>query len=87
MYAKATIVVERKTDAFLVPTAALVQEKSGTFVFTVSQGVAKKTRIKIGFIDSGGVEILDGLKADESVILAKGQTLSDGQPVRREEAK
>ena len=79
--------VERKPDALLMPVQALAAEKAGTFVFTVADGKAKKTPVQTGFNDGTNVEVTDGLKPGEPVILVGKQTLTDGQPVNASEAK
>ena len=87
MYASAKISIERKEDALLVPAEALLVEKAGSSVFTVADNKAKKTRIQTGFKDDANVEILNGLKPDQPVILLGKRLLSDGQPVKVSEAK
>jgi membrane fusion protein, multidrug efflux system len=86
MFARATIAVERKSGALLVPSGAVVREKSRVSVFVLSQGAANKVPIKPGFGDSASVEVLEGLKEDAAVIIPGGQAISDGQPVRQLEA-
>jgi membrane fusion protein (multidrug efflux system) len=81
MYVRVRITMERKADALLVPAAALVSEKGQDFVFTVSDGRAKRTAVKGGFRDGASVEILDGLTAEQAVVLAGSNSPADGQPV------
>jgi membrane fusion protein, multidrug efflux system len=85
-YASVRLEVERKTDALLVPVQALVVEKAGSFLFTVTDNKAKKTPVHTGFNDGINVEVAD-LKPDQPVILVGKQTLTDGQPVNPVEAK
>ena len=86
-YASVRLELERKPDALLIPVPALVTEKAGTFVFTIADGKAKKTPVQAGFNDGVNVEITDGVKPGEPVILVGKQTLTDGQPVTIPEAK
>ena len=86
-YASVQFQVERKSDALLLPVQALAPEKAGTFVFTVADGRARKTPVKTGFNDGTNVEVTDGVKPGEPVILAGKQSLTDGQPVAASEAK
>jgi len=83
----ASVEVERKPDALLLPVQALAAEKAGTFVFTVADGKAKKAAVKTGFNDGTNVEITDGVKPGEPVIRVGRQTLTDSQPVSASEAK
>jgi membrane fusion protein (multidrug efflux system) len=84
MYATVKIGIERKEDALLVPADAVLVEKAGPSVFTVAENKAKKTSVKTGFNDGTQVEILSGIKPDQSVILIGKKSLADGQPVQME---
>ena len=82
MYATVKVGVERKEDAFLIPLEALLMEKANASVFVPVDNKAKKTPVKIGFNDGTNVEILSGLKPDQSVILLGKAPLANDQPVR-----
>jgi membrane fusion protein (multidrug efflux system) len=81
MYASVKIALQRKPNALLIPAEALVTEKGKASVFTVTGGKARKLTFKTGFDDGIDVEIVEGLAADQSVILAGKQLVSDGQAV------
>jgi membrane fusion protein (multidrug efflux system) len=87
MYAVVKIGIERKDDAMLVPTEALVTEKAGTSVYILADNKAKKTRVQAGFNDGVNVEIMSGLNPDQQVLLPGKQALSDGQAVNVSEGK
>lgn len=93
MYPTVKVVVERKPDALIIPIGALVMEKANASVFTLSESkeqkatVAKKVAIKTGFNDGVSVEILEGLKPNEPVILVGKQPPINGQAVIISEAK
>jgi membrane fusion protein (multidrug efflux system) len=82
MYAVVKIGIERKEDALLIPIEALVTERAGASVFTVADAKTKKIPVKTGFDDGTNVEIVNGLKPDQRVILVGKRTLGDGQAVR-----
>jgi membrane fusion protein (multidrug efflux system) len=67
MYATIQVGVEKHTDTMLIPSAALVTEKSGASVLVVRDGKAVKTPVKAGFNDGAQVEILSGLAGNEAV--------------------
>ncbi len=81
MFATIKIGVEKHTNTMLIPSAALVTEKSGASVFIVADGKAKKTPVKAGFNDGVQAEVLSGLTGSETVILVGKQQLTNGQPV------
>ena len=87
MYALVKIGLEHKEDALLVPVEAFAVERAGGFVFTVLDGKARKTRVQAGFNDAIHVEILDGLKPNQPVILGGKTLLRDGQTVQIVEGK
>ena len=87
MYAIVKIGIERKEDALLVPVEALVVERAGAFVFTVTGTQAKKTRVQTGFNDGSNAEIISGVKPDQPLILVGKSPLSDGQAVKVSEGK
>ncbi|MCI0537527.1 MAG: efflux RND transporter periplasmic adaptor subunit [Verrucomicrobiales bacterium] len=87
MYANCRIALEKKTDVLLLPAEALVTEKKKSFVFRVRDSKAARVPVKIGFDDGVSVEVLDGLKPNETVIVAGKQAVTDGQTVRATEAK
>ncbi|MGH7616119.1 MAG: efflux RND transporter periplasmic adaptor subunit [Gemmatimonadaceae bacterium] len=81
MYASVKLAMQRKDGALLVPKEAVVVEKAGTFVYTVAEGKARKTPVHTGFNDGVNVEIVDGVTANQPVILVGKQALTDGQSV------
>jgi membrane fusion protein (multidrug efflux system) len=87
MYGTAKLAMEKKSDALLLPVDAVATEKTGNSVFIIEQNKARKIPVKTGFNDGVNVEIVDGIKAEQSVILIGKQTLATGQPVQISEAK
>jgi membrane fusion protein (multidrug efflux system) len=82
MLVNARIGLEKKEDALLVPLGAVLKEKMSSFAFAVVGGTAKKTMVKTGFNDGVSIEITEGLKPEDSIVLLQGQPLRDGQTVR-----
>lgn len=87
MYASCQIALEKKNDAQLLPAETLVMEKNKSFVFCFRDNKAVRVPVKTGFDDGISVEILDGLKPNESVIVAGKQSVTDGQTVNATEVK
>jgi membrane fusion protein (multidrug efflux system) len=82
MYANTRITVERKPEALVLPTDAVLFEKGRTSVFIVADNKAKRITVKTGFNDNGWVEIVDGVKLGDTVIVIGKQVIADGQPVK-----
>lgn len=87
MYASVQLALERHDNVLLIPSAALVMEKTNAFAYAVNGSMAKKRAIKIGFNDGKNVEVTEGLAASDSVILVGKKTLSDGMAIQATEAK
>jgi RND family efflux transporter MFP subunit len=80
MSGTARIGVERHDGAVLIPSAALVMEKTNAFVFRHADGKAVKTPVKIGFNDGTQCEVPE-LKIGDTLLLPGPQPPVDGQPV------
>lgn len=80
-YAMAEILVPRAVPALLVPAGALVFNQNGQQVAVVENGVARLRRITV-FRDLGTeVEVRDGVKPGDRVILNPAVDLRDGDRV------
>lgn len=87
MFARVKVGVERRADAVLVPSEALVVEKGSTLVFTLAEGKVKKVPVKTGFREGSLAELLEGLAPGATVLLPDKLILTDGQAVKPREAK
>jgi hypothetical protein len=81
MYAVIKLGVEKHLGALLVPAAALIKEKTGNFLFILSNGKAQRSAVKMGFADAANVEILEGIAEGDQIIIPGKLTLSPGQAV------
>jgi RND family efflux transporter MFP subunit len=82
MLVTASLGIEHKDKALLIPTEALVMEKANAFAYTTDGSKAEKRPIKTGFNDGKHVEVLDGLQPTDSVILPGKLKLTGGQAVK-----
>jgi membrane fusion protein, multidrug efflux system len=83
MFARVSFQVQQVDDALLVPAEAVVLTAKGTnAVFTVKEGKAAMRPVKLGLESDGKVQILDGITAEEMVVIAGNENLKDGGPVR-----
>jgi multidrug efflux pump subunit AcrA (membrane-fusion protein) len=83
MFAKVRIITERKNNIVKVPTSAMLSRFGEQYVYVVEknpenpeQNVVKKRIVVPGINIDGILEIQEGLKADEEVVV-RGQTLLD----------
>jgi RND family efflux transporter MFP subunit len=79
-FAKASVQTSSNVSAVTVPPAAVVTFAGIQKLFTVKDGKAIERNIVVGRRDNDWVEIIEGVKAGEPVVLSPG-TLVPGQPV------
>lgn len=82
MYGAASLMLADVSDAVTVPAAALFSHGGELFVFQVRDEKVVRTRVRTGFDDGRIVQVLDGLKGGERVIVSSKGELSDGDRVR-----
>lgn len=72
---------QKVKDAIMVPTAAVVEESDGTFIYVVENDKAIKKEITVKETQSGKTAIEGEVKQGDSVIVSGQLTLSDGSSV------
>ncbi len=89
MFARVTAVFGERQDALVVPEEAIVPQAGRQFIFKVVPGtepasrIVQRTEVKVGIRQPGKVEILEGVKAGDTVVTAGQQRLQrDGIAVR-----
>jgi RND family efflux transporter MFP subunit len=82
MLVTAKIGIERREHTAILPSEAVAMEKTNAFVFVVEGDKATKRPVKLGFSDGKNVEVLEGVKPTDALVLVGQRTLSNGQAVR-----
>lgn len=81
LFARIRIVIEERSEAMVVPEAAVFRDEGKLFVYRLEDGKAVKTPIEIGLRSPGDVEIRSGLASGAVVITAGQLLLRDGAAV------
>ena len=81
MYANVRLGIETHRGVRLLPLTAVIMEKAVATAYVHEAGKARRRVLKAGFNDGTNLEILDGLKPDEDVLVVGTATLTDGQAV------
>ena len=81
MFARFTIAYEKHSNALVIPKRALVEEDDQTAVYVVENGQVSRRIIETGIEAEGVIEVLDGLTADEQVVVVGQSGLRDGSRV------
>jgi RND family efflux transporter MFP subunit len=82
-FAEVTLATETHQGALVVPEGAIQASERGFLAYAVADGKAQARSVQIGLrTGSGGVEIVSGLKAGETVVIEGSDRLADGSPVQ-----
>lgn len=78
----ASVVLGTHKNAVIVPEASVVLRPAGEVVYAISGNKAKQHVVRVGLRQQGVVEILEGLKAGETVAVDGAAYLTDGAEVK-----
>jgi len=81
MFARVRLLMKEESDALVLPEQALVPQGEEQYVFRVIDGKAARTKIEVGQRRGGSVEIVKGLTAGDTVVIAGQLKIRDGTPV------
>ena len=81
-FAEMTIALREIPNALVLPPQAINSAGKGTSVFIVEQGKAKAVTLRTGITDGQWIEITEGLRGDEDVVVVGKRQLLDQSPVR-----
>ncbi len=77
MYAEMEM-VQNRHNGLALPIAAIVDRGGQKFVFLVAAGRARMVPVATGAIDGDEIEIVSGLRGDETVVAAGADRLENG---------
>lgn len=66
----ARLLIEEKPNVLLLPRGPFVEGEGGRFVYLVQNNIATRIPIKLGATSISAVEIMDGLKEGDKVVIA-----------------
>lgn len=82
MFGRININYDQRADALVVPRSALLEDGSEQAAYVVRDGKAMRTPLKLGYDDAGWVEVREGLKAGDEVVIAGKAALREGSAVQ-----
>ena len=80
--ARVAFALSPRTGVLTVPAGALLEDASGSAVYVVNGNRASRRRVRRGETYQGRVEIVEGLAAGDSVVVAGNTMLREGVEVR-----
>jgi len=84
MFMNVGLTLSTRADAVLIAEEALVPLGERQFIFVVADGRAQRRAITIGLRQNGMVQVLEGVKPGELVVVRGTQRVRDGAPVKAE---
>ena len=82
MFVKADIVVSQKDSVVVIPKDAILARTDGNVVFITHGETARERKISTGLENNGKVEVLEGLKPEERLIIKGFETLKDRSKIK-----
>jgi len=83
MFVKADIITNRKDSTVVIPKDIILTRGSQKYVFVVGRNSTAEQRwITTGIENQNSVEVLEGLKFNERLIIKGFETLRDNSKVR-----
>lgn len=85
VFGELTVVLDVHRDALTVPLAAVefdLNRANGVVWTVTSDNLVRENHAKVGVVSAAAVEILEGLKSGDTVVVEGGYGLSDGLAVR-----
>ena len=82
MFTRLSINYDQRADALVVPRTALLEDGGEPAVYVVRDGKATRTGLKLGYDDAGWVEVREGLKSGDQVVVAGKAALREGSAVQ-----
>lgn len=77
--------IEKRESVYIIPQTAVIEDGSAFYVWTVEEGIAKKKEIKEGLSSIDEVEVIEGLREGEIVILRPSKEIVEGLKVKKKE--
>lgn len=82
LFAKIQIILQHVNQALFIPTEALMPQENKQFVFKIEKDTVVLTEVKVGERQPNEVEIIEGLKAGDTVVTAGQMKIGPGAKVK-----
>jgi len=82
MFVKGEIIVAAKDSAIVIPKDIILSKRRGKTVFIVEKGAAEERAISTGLENPEFVEVIEGLKVDERLVIKGFETLRNRSKVK-----
>ncbi|MEO9481922.1 MAG: efflux RND transporter periplasmic adaptor subunit [Ekhidna sp.] len=81
MFVKAAILSEKREKIIVIPKETIISRQNGKVVFIVENGIAVEKTIKTGLENQDLIEVIDGLKVNDRLVVSGFETLRNKSKV------
>ncbi|MFK7951969.1 MAG: efflux RND transporter periplasmic adaptor subunit [Ekhidna sp.] len=81
MFVKAAILSEERDNTIVIPKETIISRQNGKVVFIVENGIAVERSIKTGLENQDVIEVTDGLKVNDRLVISGFETLRNKSKV------
>jgi len=81
MFIKAAILSEQRDSTIVIPKETIISRQDGKVVFTVENGIATEKKITTGLENQDVIEVLNGLKVNDRLVVTGFETLRNKSKV------
>ncbi len=81
MFIKAFILSEKRDGTIVIPKETVISRQDGKVVFTIENGIASEKKITTGLESVDVVEVVDGLKVNDRLVVSGFETLRNKSKV------
>lgn len=82
MFGRIRIEYDQRANALVIPRTALLEDGNAPAVFTVKASKAARAALKLGYVDGEWVEVREGLREGDPVVVAGKAALREGSAVQ-----
>ena len=82
MFVKADIVVKKAVNTIVIPKEIVMSNRNRKYVYIAEKGFAKVRDIRTGIEDNDNIEVLNGLKVEDQLIVRGYETLRDNSKIK-----
>ncbi len=82
MFVRADIVKSTVTNAISIPFYSVISRNDEQFVFVEKEGAAEKRNVSLGIMEQWMVEITEGLKSGDKLLIEGHRDVEDGQKIK-----
>jgi membrane fusion protein, multidrug efflux system len=84
MFARVELIIEQHERIPVVPKESIIGEKVSPYVYIVRDNTASRRNVKLGMRKGANVEVIDGIKENELIVVLGQRNLRDGARVNME---